>query len=99
MEFVAFVKLRIKYPASSRPYKVPLGTTGAILMFTPPTLLILVVLALAPFKVMIISFLALIIGLVMQPSLSYSERRRWFRFSKSPVLPDLQSDYVDGSGP
>lgn len=27
LEFVAFVKLRVKYPAASRPYKVPLGTT------------------------------------------------------------------------
>lgn len=89
MEFVAFVKLRIKYSSACRPYKVPVGTTGAVLMCIPPTLLILVVLALASPKVMAISLLAVLVGLVMQPYLSYSERKRWFRFSRSPDLPDL----------
>ncbi|KAL4347624.1 hypothetical protein GQ457_17G002180 [Hibiscus cannabinus] len=32
MEFIAFVKLRIDHPAESRPYKIPVGTTGSIIM-------------------------------------------------------------------
>lgn len=99
LEFVAFVKLRVKYPAASRPYKVPLGTTGAILMFTPPTLLIFVVLAVAPSKVMMISLLALIIGLVLQPCLCYAERKEWCTFSSSPNLPDLHNANFDCSRP
>lgn len=38
MEFVAFVKLRIKYPSAYRPYKVHVGIVGAVLMCIPPTL-------------------------------------------------------------
>lgn len=51
MEFLAFVKLRMKFPSLSRPYRIPVGTKGAILMCALPTLLILVVLVLASFKV------------------------------------------------
>ncbi|KAH6777076.1 Amino acid permease family protein [Perilla frutescens var. frutescens] len=81
MEFLAFVKLRIDHPAAPRPYKVPLGTIGAIMMCIPPTLLILVVLVLASLKVMVISLLAVLLGLVMQPCLKYTEKKRWLRFS------------------
>lgn len=93
MEFIAFVKLRIRYPAASRPYRIPVGTTGAILMCIPPTLLICVVLALASFKVMAISLLAVMVGLVMQPCLIYAEKKRWLRFSMSADLPDFHSAY------
>ncbi|XP_019166208.1 PREDICTED: probable polyamine transporter At1g31830 [Ipomoea nil] len=89
MEFIAFVKLRMKYPAASRPYKIPLGTGGSILMCIPPTLLILVVLALASVKVMVISLMAVLIGMVLQPCLVYIEKKRWLRFSISCELPDL----------
>ncbi|KAK1385292.1 Polyamine transporter PUT1 [Heracleum sosnowskyi] len=99
LEFIVFVKLRVKYPAASRPYKVPLGTTATILMFTPPTLLIFVVLALASLKVMMISLLALVIGLVLQPCLWYSERKEWLTFSRSPDLPDLHDANFDYSRP
>ncbi|XP_051138403.1 probable polyamine transporter At1g31830 isoform X2 [Andrographis paniculata] len=82
MEFIAFVKLRFDHPTASRSYKVPLGTAGIILMCIPPTILILVVLALASFKVMAISLVAIFVGLVLEPCLKYSEEKRWFRFSR-----------------
>ncbi|KAI4318563.1 hypothetical protein MLD38_032250 [Melastoma candidum] len=41
MEFIAFVKLRVQQPSASRPYKIPIGTTGAILMCIPPTMKII----------------------------------------------------------
>ncbi|XP_021905310.1 probable polyamine transporter At1g31830 isoform X1 [Carica papaya] len=91
MEFIAFVKLRINYPAVSRPYRIPVGTTGAILMCIPPTLLIFVVLAFAPTKVMVVSILAVLVGLILQPFLQYSENKRWFKFSTNADLPVLGS--------
>lgn len=93
MEFIAFVKLRIDHPAESRPFKIPVGTAGAILMCIPPTLLILVVLAFASFKVMLISMVAVIIGLVIEPCLRYSEKKRWFRFSMNAEHHEFHSAY------
>ncbi|KAJ4715943.1 Amino acid/polyamine transporter [Melia azedarach] len=94
MEFIAFVKLRMDYPGVHRPYKVPLGTAGAIVLCIPPTLLILVVLALASLKVMAISVIAVLIGFFIQPCLTYAEKKRWLRFSMSSDLPDILSASV-----
>ncbi|XP_026656515.2 probable polyamine transporter At1g31830 [Phoenix dactylifera] len=91
LEFVAFIKLRIERPTAPRPYRVPLETVGCILMVIPPTVLICVVLALASFKVMIVSLVAMLIGFVLQPCLMYMEKRRWLRFSISSDLPDFRS--------
>ncbi|XP_048128161.1 probable polyamine transporter At1g31830 isoform X2 [Rhodamnia argentea] len=93
MEFTAFVKLRVKQPAASRPYRIPVGTVGSILMCIPPTALLLVVVALAPNKVMGISLVAVMIGLVLEPFLRYVEKRRWLRFSISPNLQDCGPAY------
>ncbi|KAF6145998.1 hypothetical protein GIB67_033357 [Kingdonia uniflora] len=89
LEFLAFVKLRMEHPAASRPYKIPLGTTGTILMCLPPTILICVVLALSSLKVMLVSLVALLIGLVMQPCLRYTEKKKWCKFSVNSDLPDF----------
>ncbi|CAL5003882.1 unnamed protein product [Urochloa decumbens] len=89
LEFIAFIKLRMTHPNASRPYKIPLGTIGAVLMIIPPALLIVVVMALASFKVMAVSIMAMIVGFVLQPCLVYVEKKRWLRFSISADLPDL----------
>jgi hypothetical protein len=89
IEFVAFVKLRIKFPNVSIPYKIPVGKIGAVLMCIVPTVLIFVVLALAPLKVFLITISTVIIGLLLQPCLKYMEKKRWFRFSVNPDLPDI----------
>ncbi|OMO52007.1 Amino acid/polyamine transporter I [Corchorus capsularis] len=86
LEFIAFVRLRMKYPAASRPYKIPVGTVGSILMCVPPTILIGVVLALSSLKVALVSLAAVVIGLVMHPGLKYVEKKRWLKFSISPDL-------------
>ncbi|KAI4297803.1 hypothetical protein L6164_037668 [Bauhinia variegata] len=91
MEFIAFLRLRTKYPEISRPYKVPLGRTGAIFMCIPPTMLIFVVLALAPLKVFTISISAVMIGFFLQPCIHYMERKRLFKFSVNSDLPDIHN--------
>ncbi|KAK7386823.1 hypothetical protein VNO78_27160 [Psophocarpus tetragonolobus] len=81
LEFVAFILLRIKHPNASRPYKIPGGTTGAVAICIPPTILIFVVLALSSNKVLVISLIAVGIGLLIQPCLKILEERRWMKFS------------------
>ncbi|GFZ16642.1 amino acid permease family protein [Actinidia rufa] len=87
--FIAFVRLRMKYPAASRPYKIPVGTVGSVLLCVPPTILICIVLALSSLKVMVVSLIAVVIGLVMQPCLKHVEKKKWLKFSESPDLPNL----------
>lgn len=92
LEFIAFVKLRIKYPNASRPYKIPVGTIGAIAMCIPPTILIGIVLALSTLKVAIVSLVAVVIGFIMEPALRCVEKKRWLKFSVNSNLIDLNND-------
>ncbi|KAL8138795.1 hypothetical protein V2J09_004796 [Rumex salicifolius] len=87
LEFIAFVMLRIKQPNAPRPYKVPVGTIGCIFMCIPPTILICVVLALSSVKVMVVSLIAVAIGLVLQPALKFAEKKSWLKFSILKRLP------------
>ncbi|KAF2302147.1 hypothetical protein GH714_032950 [Hevea brasiliensis] len=86
----AFVKLRMEYPGAPRPYKIPVGIAGAILICIPPTLLILVVLAFASLKITVISIITVILGLALQPVM-YAGKKRWFRFSENSDLADIIS--------
>ncbi|KAL1832261.1 hypothetical protein ACET3Z_001912 [Daucus carota] len=97
LEFIAFIQLRMKHPAASRPYKIPLGTAGSILMCIPPTALICVVLALSSFKVFVVSMIAVIIGLVLQPCLKHIEKKRYMKFSTSSDLPDIDNITNEGT--
>jgi len=92
LEFLAFVKLRIKHLMASYPYKIPVGKIGAILMLTPPTILIYVLISLASFEVMILIFAAMLIGCALQPCLKFAEKKSWMRFSTSSDLPDFRTE-------
>ncbi|WVZ24703.1 hypothetical protein V8G54_003247 [Vigna mungo] len=81
LEFVAFILLRMKHPNASRPYKIPGGIAVAVAICIPPTILIFVVLALSTNKILLISLIAVVIGLVMQPCLKILEERGWLIFS------------------
>ncbi|XP_010256195.1 PREDICTED: probable polyamine transporter At1g31830 [Nelumbo nucifera] len=81
LEFIAFVKLRIKHPAASRPFKAPLGTAGAVMLCTPPTILICLGLALASLRTMAICLIAFLVGCAMQPGLKYIEKKGWVKFT------------------
>ncbi|BAT75227.1 hypothetical protein VIGAN_01305800 [Vigna angularis var. angularis] len=91
LEFVAFILLRIKHPNASRPYKIPGGIAVAVAICIPPTILIFVVLALSTNKILLISLIAVVIGLVMQPCLKILEERGWLKFSVRYELQDLHN--------
>ncbi|KAL8170539.1 hypothetical protein V2J09_022343 [Rumex salicifolius] len=95
LEFIAFVTLRVKQPNAPRPYKIPVGTVGSVLICVPPTILICVVLALSTVKVMVVSLIAMAIGLGLQPALKIAEKKRWMKFSVSESLPYLDDTSDD----
>ncbi|ERN15644.1 hypothetical protein AMTR_s00048p00199050 [Amborella trichopoda] len=99
LEFVAFIRLRIQNPTASRPYKVPFGTVGSILMCIPPTALICVVLAVASLKVMAISLAAVMFGFILYLLIGYIKKKQLVRFSICSDLPDLQESRHDSSEP
>ncbi|XP_010540726.1 PREDICTED: probable polyamine transporter At1g31830 isoform X2 [Tarenaya hassleriana] len=91
LEFFAFVRLRMKYPNASRPYKIPVGIIGSIVMCIPPTILISAIMAFSTLKVAAVSLCIVVIGLVMKPCLDHT-KKRWLKFSISSDLPDLHHE-------
>ncbi|OEL37510.1 Polyamine transporter PUT1 [Dichanthelium oligosanthes] len=89
LEFVAFVLLHVRRPDAPRPYHVPLGTTGCVVMLVSPMVLIVVVLALSTLKVALVSLGAVAVGLVLQPLLGLVEKKGWLRFAVNSDLPDI----------
>lgn len=91
LEFIAFVRLRVKHPAASRPFKIPVGVLGSVIMCVPPTVLIGFIAAFSDLKVAGVSLAAVVFGLVLQPCLKKVEKKGWLKFSVSSHLPDLMA--------
>ncbi|XP_031502672.1 probable polyamine transporter At1g31830 [Nymphaea colorata] len=96
LEFVAFMSLRVEYPTATRPYKIPVGTVGAVLLCIAPTALIFVVLAIAPLKVIAVSVFAVLFGFVLYPYLEYMNRKKVLKFSVATDFFDLHA--MDNEG-
>lgn len=92
LEFIAFVRMRMKYPAASRPYKIPVGTVGSTLMCVPPIVLICFVVVLSTLKVALVSFVMVMIGFLMKPCLDHIDEKRWVKFSVSCDLPEFEPE-------
>eukprot|EP00249_Psilotum_nudum_P024956 c29332_g1_i3 orf=629-2104(+) len=95
-EFAAFIWLRLKKPNISRPYRVPLDTIGVFLLCTPPSVLLVLVMVLATWKVIIVSFTAAFIGFMLYPCIVIANKKQWLHFSFSPDLPNLPTDDMSG---
>ncbi|KAF8095390.1 hypothetical protein N665_0334s0010 [Sinapis alba] len=92
LEFVAFVRMRMKYPAASRPYKIPVGIVGSVLICVPPIVLICLVVVLSTLKVAVVSFVMVMVGFLMKPCLDHMDGKRWVKFSVSCDLPEFQKE-------
>ncbi|KAH7372559.1 hypothetical protein KP509_17G009800 [Ceratopteris richardii] len=79
-EFAAFLWLRRRRSDLPRPFKLPLGFTGSVIMCIPPTILIVLVMTLATFKVAALSFNLALIGFVLYPCLGLLKKKNWVHF-------------------
>ncbi|KAJ0980275.1 hypothetical protein J5N97_008530 [Dioscorea zingiberensis] len=80
LEFAAFIQLRIKRPDLHRPYKVPVGTFGAVVICIPPTALLILVMCLASARTFIVSGIVMLIGFVLYPAIQFMKDKQWVRF-------------------
>eukprot|EP00898_Chlorokybus_atmophyticus_P002314 jgi/Chlat1/3083/Chrsp21S03331 len=81
LEYAALVWLRIKAPGMARPFKIPLSTTGVVLMVIPACGLIIFVMSVADLRTWLISTSALAFGIVFYYFLCLAKRRQWFEFA------------------
>ncbi|MBI2352525.1 MAG: hypothetical protein HYV00_13810, partial [Deltaproteobacteria bacterium] len=65
LEFGALVWLRLKEPEMARPYRIPFGTTGAIVISLPPVALCFINMALANNPTKWASITGIALGLIV----------------------------------
>ncbi|CAK9216526.1 unnamed protein product [Sphagnum troendelagicum] len=97
LEFAAFVWLRMKNPGLVRPFQIPVGTLGMILMLLPATALLIVVMCLASWKTVIFSITVSVLGFLAYPALEYAKAKKWMEFldADKPKVPDDDDDDDD----
>ncbi|MBI2538333.1 MAG: APC family permease [Deltaproteobacteria bacterium] len=65
LEFFALVRLRFKEPQLARPYRVPFGIPGVLLLSLPPVLLCLASMAVANTPTKLVSLAGIALGLIV----------------------------------
>jgi amino acid transporter len=98
LEISAFIWFRIYRPEISRPYRMPLNTVGVVLMCIPPTILLVLVMIFATWKVIIISFATAFVGFAVYPSLGFLKQHNWIQFNTDvefAAIPDVDDESVN----
>ncbi|KAK7369092.1 hypothetical protein VNO80_11126 [Phaseolus coccineus] len=93
LEFAAFLRLRRKFPALKRPFEVPLGFVGLVLMCLIPSVLLVYVMSVASKIVYLASFFLTSLGIALYYFMNFCKSRKWFEFSRFGDKLD-EDDYV-----
>jgi amino acid transporter len=99
MEYCAFIKLRISAPNLVRPYRIPLSTTGCIIMLTPTFIATFLVLGLATYQTYGFSLAVNAIGILIYQARQRSEMMRMAICQKEygPVMTEVEVDSIDST--
>jgi amino acid transporter len=73
MEYCAFIKLRISEPDLERPFRIPLSTTGCIIMLIPTFVFVFIVLALATYQTYMFILVCNVVGVLVYKARERSE--------------------------
>lgn len=93
MEYCAFIKLRISQPDIVRPFRVPLNTTGCIIMLIPTFITTFLIFGLATYQTYAFSLCVNLIGVLIFQARQRSEQLRKAMCLKeySPVTTEAES--------
>ncbi|KAJ4817376.1 Cationic amino acid transporter [Rhynchospora pubera] len=92
LEFATFLWLRMKYPDLKRPYRVPLGIPGLIVMCLFPSVLLGYVIAVASRRVFLLSAVLTVFGIAVHYSMRYCRSRGLLKFTDNEGLEDEQTE-------
>ncbi|GMI46418.1 hypothetical protein TrCOL_g11201 [Triparma columacea] len=91
LEFAAFIKLRVSAPNVYRPFKIPLGTRGCVIMLSFPTLFMFVMMTLGSAKTWAVCTTLVLFGVVFFWFMDIARERRWVEFEEL-----VREDELDG---
>jgi amino acid transporter len=94
MEYTSFIKLRISRPDVHRPWRVPLNTTGCILLFIPTFTVTIILMSLANYSTYVFSIATNCIGLLLYRA----KTRGWWGRSDTSHRPTTPMSDVTSKG-
>ncbi|GAU41647.1 hypothetical protein TSUD_81330 [Trifolium subterraneum] len=94
LEFASFLKLRKKFPTMKRPFRVPLGFFGLILMCFVPSVLLVYVMMVATKIVYMASALLTLVGIVLYYFMNLCKSKRWIEFNGVGDKLDEEEDII-----
>ncbi|KAK4266664.1 hypothetical protein QN277_027551 [Acacia crassicarpa] len=83
LEYASFLMLRRKFRALKRPFEVPVGFPGLVIMCLVPSLLLFVVMAVATRAVYLVSAFLTSLGIVLYYFLNLCKAKNWIQFKNS----------------
>ncbi|KAG5517720.1 hypothetical protein RHGRI_038189 [Rhododendron griersonianum] len=83
LEFASFVWLRRKYPAMKRPYRVPMGIPGLVVMCLVPSAFLVYIMTIATKVVFLVCGLMTVAGVGWYFFIKYCKARKWFKFCEN----------------
>ncbi|XP_043725570.1 probable polyamine transporter At3g13620 [Telopea speciosissima] len=95
LEFSSFIWLRWKYPLLKRPFQVPMGIIGSIVMCLVSTGILIYVMAIVNEVVYVVSASLTLVGVVGYFFMSFCKSKRWLEFNN---VEDEDERREQGSG-
>ncbi|KAJ0978608.1 hypothetical protein J5N97_014082 [Dioscorea zingiberensis] len=96
IEFAAFIRLRMKMPELNRPYKVPLGTAGVIVMCAVPSVILVFLMVVSSWRVFLITAALTFIALALYYCMAFCRSRGCFDFSTESEVNQLEDEKKGG---
>ncbi|KAL3649322.1 hypothetical protein CASFOL_005725 [Castilleja foliolosa] len=88
LEFASFIWLRRKYPTMKRPYRVPLGVPGLIVMCLVPSVFLVFIMAIATKTVFLVSGVMTVAGVGWFFLMNVCKSKGWLKFRR--VVDDVE---------
>ncbi|KAJ1426091.1 Amino acid/polyamine transporter I [Sesbania bispinosa] len=94
LEFASFLRLRKKFPTLKRPFEVPIGFFGLILMCLVPSVLLVYVMTVATKIVYVASAFLTSLGIALYYLLNLCKSKKWIEFSGVGDKLDEEHDVI-----
>ncbi|KAL3616359.1 hypothetical protein CASFOL_039749 [Castilleja foliolosa] len=88
LEFASFIWLRRKYPLMKRPYRVPLGVPGLVVMCLIPSVFLVLIMAIATKTVYLVSGVMTVAGIGWFFLMNVCKSKGWLKFRR--VVEDVE---------
>ncbi|KAL3609054.1 hypothetical protein D5086_000074 [Populus alba] len=83
LEFASFLWLRREMPSIDRPFRVPMGMPGLIIMCLIPSVFLVYVMAVATRTVYMVSFILTVLGILWYFFMKFCKSKMWLQFNNT----------------